>query len=194
MKRIRILIACVFALFIGAGIFFACQKNSSELLVNELERVEIQKAKPGEVNVIIFKVTLRREIDERPRDKKPCGCRECFGLCDFVWFPAFKESIAEAFKTDEHQAPVLIEFDTARNQATLYILEKKDYFESEFGIDSSLDIPEKALENTNFTSVTIKDGLYTFYPNESKVKYDGTDLISYGTVVVDLSIVNKSIK
>lgn len=192
MKNTKYIIAALLVVFVGIGVFLACQKenrdnkNNNDFSTNNLLNRKAQTSPDS--SFVILKATIRRAIYQRPRDNKVCDCENCFGLCDIQWFP----TLQGLFATNEHQSPILMKIDVINSCATLYILQEKDYFETEFGVDNSITIPSEALENTNFESITINEGLYEFNPQLEEFEYESNLLNSYGSIIVNIDIVNKS--
>lgn len=72
----------------------------------------------------------------------------------------------------------------------MYILEDKEYFEEEFGIDIPLVIPKKALEEAYLSDIdiTVKEGVYNFVNEQQQIFFDKKNVTSYGYVIVDIEV------
>lgn len=166
-------------------------ENPSSLSIDGGSVVKKKPQNLGTVNLVIFKVTLRRATTDRPRDHKNCGCLECFGFCDFEWFPDIKKSVHSIVEnpSNNDQSLVLMQIINEK-QAAMYILEDKEYFEEEFGIDIPLVVPKEALEEACFPDIgiTVKEGVYHFVNEQQQIFFDKKNVTSYGYVIVDIEI------
>jgi hypothetical protein len=164
-----------------------CEKNDAKTIeIQEQAEIKASSPNPPGVNIIIVSATLRRAVD---KPGKRCQCFYCLGFCDFEWFPILKSAKStelELKELDEHSAFVLFEIDSKNNNAIAYVLNKKDYFEKEFGVDIALEIPSEALVGTELKHVLIKEGLYEFNEITETVNYKDKKLTSYGKVVLDI--------
>ncbi len=72
----------------------------------------------------------------------------------------------------------------------MYILENKEYFEEEFGIDIPLVVPKEALEEAYLSDIdiTVKEGVYNFVNEVQQIVFDENKVTSYGYVIVDIEV------
>ena len=192
----KIIYLALIAVFVG---FFStgCEKEKNTVEKSNSHNIDgsfdVKKKpqNPGTVNLVIFKVTLHRATTDRPRDHKNCGCLECFGFCDFEWFPDIKKSVHSIVEnpSNNDQSLVLMQIINEK-QAAMYILEDKEYFEEEFGIDIPLVIPKKALEEAYLSDIdiTVKEGVYNFVNEQQQIFFDKKNVTSYGYVIVDIEV------
>ena len=192
-KIIYLALIAVLLGFFSAG----CEKekryneNPSSLSIDGGSVVKKKPQNPGTVNILIFKVTLHRATTDRPRDHKNCGCLECFGFCDFEWFPGMKKSVHSIVDnpSNKDQSLILMQIINEK-QAAMYILENKEYFEEEFGIDIPLVVPKEALEEAYLSDIdiTVKEGVYNFVNEVQQIVFDENKVTSYGYVIVDIEV------
>lgn len=188
----RISIA-VLLIAVVAACIFACNKEkvTKKNTMEQPYPSNVKSSKPtGTINLPIFKVTLHRSTTDRPRDHKYCGCEYCCGFCDFEWFPDLKTKNYLADNPSDKDHSIILFNILDKRHAKAYILEKKDYFEKEFGIDAPLSLPEEALKDAGlkYNSITIIDNEYDFIEKEEEVDFNGMKYKSFGSVIVDIDI------
>lgn len=189
MKKISIILCLIFSI----GIFSqSCEKEKNvktESIASSPQK--IQKSEP--VTILLIQCQLHRKIEYRPRDHKFCGCVNCFGICDVEIAPWVKDllrklQIGKKYDvSDKDHSLVFVEI-SSNNKAKLYILEDRDYFEDEFGIDESIVLEADELYKAGFQSVTIESGEYKYKKCQEKVYYENGYYLSYGYVDINIQL------
>ncbi len=186
-KKINTTIGIFIAIAIS---FFSCEKINDVSKSKDIDNYSNQlpdNNKTGELNLVIIVAQLHRAIEFRPRDGEYCGCVNCFGICQVRFFPGllewFRGLLKESKPSDPDESVVLLEFINQQN-SKLYLLENREFYEEEFGVDIPIEIPTEALEGTGRTSVEINSGLYSFVNQMDTISYLGDDYTSYGYILV----------
>ena len=153
-------------------ILSSCNKQEEIDNANINSSIEASSLAPG---IPMLKITARpyRKTTKRKRDGKNCGCAFCFGVCDFgIGF--------EIGSANVYVDPIIND-----GKSRIYFAEQLPNFESEFGIDEDLTIPNEAIENTNINSLIIKEGIYEFHEVSGTIIYDDMTVQTYGFVDVN---------
>jgi len=152
-------ITLIIFLIIGIGFFSACEKEENNTNTGTQEQTTIIAKGPIDWFFgIIVRIQLHRPIPERPRDHKPCGCVNCFGMC-------MTQPKSSVFNTDFDAYNGMIMFDFENLTATLDILESVSYAEAEFGVDEPVFIPATYLPKEIIEKYSIEKGI-SIIPNE----------------------------
>jgi hypothetical protein len=136
-------VSIIIGIFIAVAIFsFSCEKmtdisKSEDIKTSNGQLLDNSKDQPHTLNLVILRAEIRRATKERPRDGKYCGCANCFGLCDFEWFPDLKKLFnSNSILMDTNKSTILINF-IDQQHATVYLLERKfDTFLRNFPLKS----------------------------------------------------------
>ncbi len=181
-------------IFVTAVVLFAILCFSSCDKYNKTDTDFIYKEAPKPINVGIFRVTLHRATNDRPRDHKKCGCMECFGFCDFEWFPNIEKNLSKS-RTPfvegsdiDHSIVCMSVLD--ESHAIMYIMEKREYFEDELGVDAPIFVPDEVIcgLQCNAKSIMVNEGEYKFVQEEQYVTINKRKFVSYGYVIVDITM------
>ena len=169
MLKLKNLLIISVVIFFSILAFVSCQKEANKLQ-NESSVPTVNTRSVG-IGIKI-KGKPYRSTTKRPRDGKNCGCKVCFGLCDVT------------IESDIDFSKMFMVVNSNENTTRIYILEDLKNFESEFGIDNDILIPQKALYGTGIKSLSLLSGLYDFIEKKDNIKIDEKNETTYGYVDV----------
>lgn len=158
-------------------VFSSCQKEGRETFQDPLTNVVEENDNPRiEARDPVGTISGKpyRPIPIRPRDNAPCGCELCFGICDV------RISFGFSILPVPIEGEAVFAVETENGKAYLTLLTPLEHIESEFGIDEDIDMPFET------GVITLKTGLYTFYPEASTYVINDSTFTSYGFVEVDI--------
>lgn len=174
MKRIFL----YFLLVLTFGITSCDDNTQTENAINPniLSNGMLKSVSTDSNHAAFLGLALHRAIHTNPRTGLICNCKACFGVCR-----------VEKIGCPDTKSAILIP-DPDTNTGILYIIEDVSNYETEFGIDGDFAIPDSIVAETDYNSVTFRDGLYSYYVEEDCITVDSQDYTYYGWVEVNLNI------
>jgi hypothetical protein len=149
--------------------------NEDEDLGHNTDLLHVPRAKPG----ITIEAKPYRPIKKRPRDGKPCDCKQCFGVCQV------KVKVTFDLKAGNFG---MILPERGSSKAKLLFGKKYDHAESEFVLDEDIVLSDDQLRQLDLDKFQINKGIYRFSDKVSRLEYGGKKYTTYGMVEVNIDM------